>query len=445
MDRKTIKTTLEEIMNTVHSKLTFPAIALTTRTIIDQFSYHHPHEPQPNLETIKEIATTELGWEFRILSDRYAQGPSLVKILAPNLNILRENLSKSIERGYTRIKLLKNYGMQAAFNQYNITYDPEEVISEATWTRIFDELGYIYEYGNEYLIPKPLELPEDARKQILEVLEDLSSLFRKHCKRTNYQQVKIISQTELKEKLSRKLGINLGKHQWKTLLEGILGEALVLAGYSLDKEWVYKDEVIPPLKERGHIFLPAQITRPPTTQPSPFAKGFPISVPAAITDGTTLVYLELLGPRQAVKANWAAIRSGRSMNIYGQGTINAQKEDRFITLKTTLRECGWDHWCLIHQQASLQKMVPEQDFYVIDKGTGNIPGNFYAQLAKAAPFPVLPHWTEYLWVQGRLNDLITALGGTGLGGWKVFFIKEKWEEIVSKGLSEGKIKIINKS
>ena len=89
-------------------------------------------------------------------------------------------------------------------------------------------------------------------------------------------------------------------------------------------------------------------------------------------------------------------------------------------------------------------MVPEDHFYVIDETHANIPSNFYAQLAKAAPFPILPHWAEYLWVEGVMNDLITPLLGTGLGGWKVFFVRDKWQRIVSNGLELGKIQF-NKS
>jgi hypothetical protein len=116
------------------------------------------------------------------------------------------------------------------------------------------------------------------------------------------------------------------------------------------------------------------------------------------------------------------------------------KEDGLITLKRAL-PCGWDHWCLIHRQASCQEMTPERPFYLIDDGVSPIPAAFLPMLARALAAPVLSGWSEYLWLRGRISLLVRPLtdGCLGLGGWKVIADDEQWEGIIGEGLKHSKL------
>lgn len=78
-------------------------------------------------------------------------------------------------------------------------------------------MGFIYEADNELLIPKPLELPSNARQQILDVFA------LKEASTTNYARVKVIIEKELRERLVSKLKTNISRHQWEALLKGNLG------------------------------------------------------------------------------------------------------------------------------------------------------------------------------------------------------------------------------
>ena len=319
----TIKTMLVDLMERLHEKLTIPAKALMFRTIEKEMKREDKqYLTTEEINVIKEIAANELGWEYRELSERYAHGPALIKVLEPNLDALRAEMIKMTLRDVTSLRYLKLAGLQAAFGQYTIAHDPEGVISESEWEGIFDELGYIYKAENETLIPKPLNLPLNAKQLIIDVLTELPTVTYKGGRAINYQKVKVVIEEEVKSRLSEKFLININLRQWRTLLETTLAEALIKAGFSRKRKWVYKEELIPtsPTYHKGtNIFLPALIISPPKDIPSEFAKGFPIYIPAYVCDGETLVYLELLGPRQAVKANWAALRQKGRENYIGSG------------------------------------------------------------------------------------------------------------------------------
>jgi hypothetical protein len=99
---------------------------------------------------------------------------------------------------------------------------------------------------------------------------------------------------------------------------------------------------------------------------------------------------------------------------------------------------GWDHWCLIHRQASCEHMIPGEPFYVLDDGELAIPPAFYPMLSKSLALPILSEWIEVLWIAGRQRRIITPLDEYchGRGAWRVAAEEDKWREIVSIGLAQ---------
>jgi hypothetical protein len=59
-----------------------------------------------------------------------------------------------------------------------------------------------------------------------------------------------------------------------------------------------------------------------------------------------------------------------------------------VKIQATL-PCGWADHILIHKQASLRELNPEQPFYLLDDGTRPIPPLFYAMLNKSSALPLL--------------------------------------------------------
>ena len=107
-----------------------------------------------------------------------------------------------------------------------------------------------------------------------------------------------------------------------------------------------------------------------------------------------------------------------------------------------LLSCSWANYALIHKQASLKEMNPEQPFYLLDDGTQPIPPLFYPMLNKCLALPLLPEWAGYLWENGRERGLITLLDegeGQGYAAWRVLTAAEEWQKLVQFGLQNDDI------
>ena len=104
----------------------------------------------------------------------------------------------------------------------------------------------------------------------------------------------------------------------------------------------------------------------------------------------------------------------------------------------SLLPCGWVDHILIHKQASIREMDPQEPFFLLDDGQQSIPPLFYPMLNNCLAVPVLADWTEYLWVTGREHNLITLLNdgeGQGYAAWRVLPAPDAWQELVQGGLS----------
>ncbi|MCA9956310.1 MAG: hypothetical protein KC434_16390, partial [Anaerolineales bacterium] len=104
--------------------------------------------------------------------------------------------------------------------------------------------------------------------------------------------------------------------------------------------------------------------------------------------------------------------------------------------------CGWANHILIHKQASLKEMNPEQPFYLLDNGTQPIPPLFYPMLNKCLALPLLPEWAGYLWENGRSQELITLLDegeGQRYAAWRTLPTGEAWQDLLETGLQNRQI------
>lgn len=199
-----------------------------------------------------------------------------------------------------------------------------------------------------------------------------------------------------------------------------------------------------------------------------FAKGFPIHVRHFVRDDDTLVYLDMIGSPDKVRASWAGLKDGGRRHWVLSEPLQLQKQEH-VVLRQTL-PCSWGQTVMIHNQASYEQMEIgiTPFFYLIDwnrsssgEGRGFIcanchhylnsyectharcnqkrqPANFYPMLTKALPFPILPSWTNYLWELGWDEDLITVARGASYQSiaFKVAATPSKWKAIISQGLHD---------
>ena len=186
----------------------------------------------------------------------------------------------------------------------------------------------------------------------------------------------------------------LGDWQAEQLLAGgPLGEALSRLGYRREATWCQPYHFRPPLEEeagsrkaRQVLLREIRITRDPERKLS-LASGLPVYTPTVVLDpdSADVVYLQMVGPKQAVRANWAALAGGRVQWI-GRQRVELDGMKHHALVQTAL-PCGWLDAVLIHKQASLQAMNPEEPVYLLDGGEGRIPPLFYPMLNRCLAFP----------------------------------------------------------
>jgi hypothetical protein len=145
----------------------------------------------------------------------------------------------------------------------------------------------------------------------------------------------------------------------------------------------------------------------------------------------------MVGHKQSVRANWAALVAKKVCWISGQRIyLDGMKEH--VMVKSSL-PCGWVDHILIHKQASIREMNPEEPFFLLDDGNQAIPTLFYPMLNKCLAIPVLEEWAGYLWANGRKRNLIRLMNdgeGQGYASWRVLPTPDTWQQIVQSGLKE---------
>lgn len=238
------------------------------------------------------------------------------------------------------------------------------------------------------------------------------------------------------------LGVaTISEWQAEQLVEnGRVSQALHHLGYKTELTWCQSYHFQPKLSDdRAHqvILKEVRVQNDPHKKLS-LAKGLAVYTPALAIDDVddTLVYLEMVGAKQSVKANWAALVGGGKVHWLGRKRIRLEGMKAHVKIQATL-PCGWANHILIHKQASLREMNPEQPFYLLDDGTQPIPPLFYSMLNKCLALPLLPEWAGYLWENGRERNLVTLLDegeGQGYAAWRVLPSPKEWQVVVENGI-----------
>ena len=137
----------------------------------------------------------------------------------------------------------------------------------------------------------------------------------------------------------------------------------------------------------------------------------------------------LNSPRAPIGQHWSV-----AARCTGWAGNDGMKEH--VKIQVTL-PCGWANHILIHKQANLKEMNPEQPFYLLDDGSQPMPPLFYPMLNKCLALPLLPEWAGYLWENGRERNLITLLDegeGQGYAAWRIVPSLQEWQAEVQTGL-----------
>jgi len=239
---------------------------------------------------------------------------------------------------------------------------------------------------------------------------------------------------------------NVSTWQAEQLLkDSPVGQLLRQMGYQTEPAWLQPYQFRPQKPDNDDaqqvILKEVRISSDPDRKLS-LARGLPVYTPAVVLDSENdnIVYLEMVGHKQAVRANWAALAAKKVRWIGGQRVyLDGMKEH--VLVRASL-PCGWVDYILIHKQASIREMNPEAPFFLLDDGRQPIPPLFYPMLNNCLAVPVLENWAVYLWENGRARRLITLLNkgeGQGYAAWQVLPAPDEWQKVVQDGLKSNKI------
>ena len=396
-----------------------------------------PDGQQKTIATQVDALVTQLEWQIESRGTEvwYVRPaiPDLAQARQMGGAYLARMEGLSCAATYLREQLLLGaYGRR----YYTVDLGPE---LQALFDELLVEYGYSCTPGDDQLRPRPVDIPTAQEPTLHYALTGLAPILTPHGS--------ALRVGDILRAIQHTLDIPPLVH-WRiqhVLSENPIAGWLQQMGYQTEMTSFRGDQLQPP-GERGQyeqVLLKTIRVKQDNNKRLTLADKLSVLAPVlTIDDGEkSLIYLEMVGAKQSVKANWAALVGGGKVHWLGGNTIILEGMKRHVRIQKTL-PCGWVDWILLHKQASLKEMNPDQPFYLLDDGTQPLPPLFYPMLNRCLAVPVLPEWSEYLWVCGRERDLITLLDkgeGQGYAAWKVKPDSESWEQIVSEGLRQQRL------
>jgi hypothetical protein len=151
-----------------------------------------------------------------------------------------------------------------------------------------------------------------------------------------------------------------------------------------------------------------------------------------------IIYLSLVGYRTAVRGVWAALLENHALEIGGQ--LFRRAEGAYLHRAVLLPETNLEHMVLLHHQAAVSQLEPNQPCYLLNESDEPHHARFFAMLNLAVAAPMLPAWGRWLWKEGESGGLIQSLTATrGTHGWRVQADEAEWLALIQSGVRSGKL------
>jgi hypothetical protein len=401
---------------------------------------HHKHlsdltpAEQSGIEAQVDQIASEAGWQI--------EGSSYVCPLPVDTAKARDNLVRYMSSLDGRPLLNSELLRQVTYGAYGRLFrDPEGLPAELTEliTAVLGEHGYESQPRNGLYHALPLTAADEVWAQLPDKLQALTPVQTTQGPGLLLSDVETaVQEVTAVERISPWQLENL-------IVAGPVGQVLTRLGYRTRITWCQPHHFQPPLDGHGSVGVLIKAVRvscEPNKKIS-LADGLSVFTPALTLDdkAQTLVYLEMVGAKQSVRANWAALMGKGKSHWFERRQVALDGMKEHVKVQSHL-PCGWHHMVLIHKQASLKEMNPEQPFYLLDNGRQPIPPLFYPMLNKSLALPLLPEWSDYLWQSGRQQRLITLLDdgrGQGYAAWQVKPAPSTWQEVVQTGIVSGQI------
>jgi hypothetical protein len=392
---------------------------------------------QEHIQAQVNAIVAQAGWH----EETAGQQVSYVKPLAPDMAGMASRLGHCLQDYDGRPIPARTVVTQAQLGAYGRAFYTDEMAPELATAvaQVLQSNGYCPQPEDGDYRPAPIVVAAAAQEQLIESLSALPT--------TNSELGPALMLRDVLAVVKAAAAVEtIGEWQAEQLVRhGMVSQVLRRLGFQAELTWCQPYQFRPKLA--GHdaqrIILKAVRVQHDPDKTFSLAQGLAVYTPAVTIDDVddTLVYLEMFGPKQSVKANWAALVGGGKVHWLGRKRVQLEGMKSHIKIQSTL-PCGWANHILIHKQASLREMNPEQPFYLLDDGTRPIPPLFYPMLNKCLALPLLESWSEYLWENGRERNLITLLDngeGQGYAAWRVLPAAEEWQQIVTDGLKSLRI------
>jgi hypothetical protein len=388
---------------------------------------------QAEIQAQVDATAAGAGWECDDGADMYTIS------LIVNADGARQRLAQYLQDAGGRPVPVRTVIAQVQMGAYGRAFYHDEPAPELA-AIVADALhshGYQTEPESGEYRPVPVAIPQDTTHSITTALSSLQT--------ANTQFGPALLLRDVLAAVRPILHLEtLSDWQVEQLVQkGVLGQVLRRLGFQTEMTWCRPYHFQPSLgDDQSHQVLLKEVRaqHDPDKMLS-LAGGLAVYTPALTIDDeeNTLVYLEMVGPKQSVNANWAALVGGGKVHWLGRQRVQMDGMKQHVRVQSSL-PCGWTSTALVHKQASLKEMNPEQPFYLLDDGTRPIPPLFYAMLNKSLALPLLEGWVDYLWVTGRDERLVQLLDegqGQGYVAWRVVAAEEEWQELIRAGLASG--------
>ena len=300
---------------------------------------------QSLIQTQVDAIVEQAGWE----KEKTTATGSYTKPLSVAEAPARSRLDELLRREKGRPVLVSSVIYQAQLGAYGRGFYSNE-LTPALQTIVAETLqahGYRPTPQDGEYRPLPVTLAAEAETNLQEKLAALPPVMTE------------FGQALLLRNVVDALGVaSISEWQAEQLVaDGRVSQALRKVGYQRELTWCQPYHFQP--KHEGHdarcvILKEVRIKNDPTRKLS-LAQGLAVLTPALAIDDVenSLVYLEMVGAKESVKANWAALMGGNRVHWVGGKRIEMDGMKQHIKLQATL-PCGWVSQVLLHKQASLK-------------------------------------------------------------------------------------------
>jgi hypothetical protein len=388
---------------------------------------------QAQIQTQTDEIVENAGWQIEVTEAE----TSYIKPLPVNIAGAKERLHQYLSGYVGRPIPLRTVHTQAQLGAYGRAFYADELAPEleTAVSEVLQAIGYHTEPTDGEYRPAPVEIFPEAEKQITERLAALDTVM------TEFGPALLLRDVLALVKRIANVG-TISEWQAEQLVQtGVVSQALRQQGFKAGLTWCQPYHFQPPMgDDREHqVILKEVRVQNNSNKKLSLAKGLPVYTPAVVLDrdNDNIIYLEIVGNKQAVRANWAALVGKKVCWIGGQ-RIDLDGMKEHVMVRSSL-PCGWVDHILIHKQASIREMNPEEPFFLLDDGRESISPLFYPMLNKCLAMPVLEEWAVHLWENGRARNLVTLLNdgeGQGYAAWRVLPAPDEWQNVIQNGLQE---------